>query len=243
MCTVTFIPSKKGVYLTSNRDEKNIRASAVYPDVYEFSTGNIIFPKDADAGGSWIAVHQNGNAIVLLNGGLVEHTPMPPYRKSRGLIVLDLIDDPEPYQAFITLDLEDIEPFTAIIWEHSTLYECRWDGNSRHTKKQDAAVPHMWSSVTLYTPEVIVKRGRWFADWLRKNKYPSQDDILSFHQFTGDGDTSNDLLMNRNGETFTVSITSVSLERSRALVCYLDLKENQRVNAELPLQKNTVSVK
>src|SRR5688500_10833072 len=103
MCTVTFIPSKQGMFLTSNRDEKNLRASAVYPAVYEFSSGKTIFPKDADAGGTWIAVHQNGNAIVLLNGGLFKHIPAPPYRKSRGLIVLDLIDSYEPYQAFTGL--------------------------------------------------------------------------------------------------------------------------------------------
>jgi hypothetical protein len=243
MCTVTFIPLKHGILLTSNRDEKDLRAAAVYPDVYEFSTGNIIFPKDADAGGTWIAVHQNGNAIVLLNGGLVTHIPAPPYRKSRGLIVLDLIDRNEPYQAFTRLDLENIEPFTSIIWEHGILYECRWDGTMKHTKKPDPSVPHIWSSVTLYTPEVIAKREGWFRNWLAKNQSPSQDDILSFHQFTGDGDTNNDLLMNRNNETFTVSITSVNLERSSAGVCYLDLKKDQSVYTEFAIQKNTASVK
>ncbi|MHA4842678.1 NRDE family protein [Flavitalea antarctica] len=243
MCTVTFLPTRKGVYITSNRDEKNVRASALYPEAYEFSTGKLIFPKDADAGGTWIAAHENGNAIVLLNGGVVKHISMPPYRKSRGLIVLDLINHSEPFQAFKGLDLENIEPFTAIIWEHRSLYECRWDGNQKFTKQPDAAQPHIWSSVTLYTPAVIMKREQWFAEWLRRNQAPSQDDILNFHQFTGDGDTNNDLLMNRDGETFTVSITSISLEKYKARVSYLDLKQNQRTDAEFALQKNLVSVK
>jgi hypothetical protein len=238
MCTVTFIPLKQRIFFTSNRDEKNVRASAVYPAAYEFSSGKIMFPKDADAGGTWISVHQNGNAIVLLNGGLKKHIPAPPYRKSRGLIVLDLIDTDEPYQAFVKIDLNVIEPFTVIIWEHGTLYECRWDGARKHTKRPDPSSPHIWSSVTLYTPGVIAKREGWFTDWLNKNPLPSQDDILRFHQFTGDGDNHNDLQMNRDGETYTVSITSLSLEKKKTLVHYLDLKNNQAATAELAIQKN-----
>ena len=243
MCTVTFIPLKERIFLTSNRDEKNVRASAVYPAVYEFPSGKIMFPRDSDAGGTWISVHQNGNAIVLLNGGLVKHIPAPPYRKSRGLILLDLIDTHEPYQAFAKLDLDDIEPFTTIIWEHGTLHECRWDGFRKYTKRPDPSLPHIWSSVTLYTPEVIAKREGWFANWLNKNPLPSQDDILNFHQFTGDGDNYNDLQMNRDGETYTVSITSLNLERNKTLVRYLDLKNNQAATAELAIQKNPVSLK
>ena len=243
MCTVTFIPTKQRIFLTSNRDEKNVRTSAVYPAVYEFSSGKIMFPKDADAGGTWIAVHENGNAIVLLNGGLIKHIPTPPYRKSRGLIVLDLADTDEPYQVFARIDLDGIEPFTAIIWEHGTLHECVWDGSGKYTKRPDPSLPHIWSSVTLYTPEVIAKREGWFVDWLNKNPSPSQDDILGFHQFTGDGDKYNDLRMNRDGETFTVSITSLSLERTNTVVRYLDLKNNQAATAEFAIQKNPVSVK
>ena len=84
MCTVTYIPTKEHVYLTSNRDEKNWRTDALAPEVYEFSSGKIIYPKDGDAGGTWIAAHENGNVVVFLNGGFVAHTPAPPYRKSRG---------------------------------------------------------------------------------------------------------------------------------------------------------------
>lgn len=243
MCTVTFIPSKHHIFLTSNRDEKNVRASAVYPAVYEFSSGKILFPKDADAGGTWISVHQNGNAIVLLNGGLVKHIPAPPYRKSRGLILLELIDNYEPYQAFVKLDLDNIEPFTVIIWEYGNLYECRWDGSAKYTKRPDPSLPHIWSSVTLYTPEVIAKREGWFSDWLIKNPMPSQDDILMFHQFTGDGDDHHDLQMNRDGETYTVSITSLNLENKKTLVRYLDLKNNQSATAEITIQKNPVGLK
>ena len=236
MCTVTFIPSENTVFLTSNRDEKHHRTAASVPAVYEGKSGKILFPKDGDAGGTWIAVHENGNAIVFLNGGFFAHTPQPPYRKSRGLILIDLIDQPEPLKYFQTIELNNIEPFTAIIWGDERLFECRWDGEQKHVLQLDESRPHIWSSVTLYDPAVITKRNHWFEEWISQKKDPSQNDILHFHQFTGDGDCHNDLKMDR-GQVFTVSVTSMSVSGNRALMRYVDLKKDQSFQQELLFEK------
>jgi Transport and Golgi organisation 2 len=238
MCTVTFIPSEHTVFLTSNRDEKHWRSLASSPALYTSTSGKIMFPRDGDAGGTWIAVHENGNAIVFLNGGFFAHTPQPPYRKSRGLILIDLIDSPEPYDLFVTIELNHIEPFTAIIWDDGRLFECRWDGVQRHAIQMDETKPHIWSSVTLYDPATIAKRNQWFEEWIQRNNSPLQDDILHFHQFTGDGDHHNDLMMNR-GQVFTVSVTSVAVSDNHAIMKYLDLKNNQSFQQELRFEKST----
>lgn len=240
MCTVTFIPAPDKVYLTSNRDEKQGRSPALPPAVYDFPSGQILFPKDADAGGTWIAAHENGNAIVFLNGGWVAHTPEPPYRKSRGLVLLELINSTMPYHYFLTASLENIEPFTAVIWEDRRLYECRWDGLQKYEQALDAQVPHIWSSVTLYKKEVILKRRNWFETWLREHGTPFQEDILHFHQFTGDGDEQNDLMMNRDGKVFTVSVTSMAITDHSLTMNYLDLKNNQTFAQELAIEKTMV---
>lgn len=237
MCTVTFIPSEHTVFLTSNRDEKYRRSPAYAPAVYKSASGNLMFPKDGDAGGTWIAAHENGNAIVFLNGAFVAHTPNPPYRKSRGLILTDLIAHLDPYNAFLEIDLQDIEPFTAIIWDENRLFECRWDGDKKHTSKVDSSKPHIWSSVTLYDPTVIAKRNRWFEDWMNKKKDPSQNEILAFHQFTGDGDSHNDLKMDR-GQVFTVSVTSLALSPDQALMRYLDVRKGLSFQQELVFEKS-----
>src|SRR5690606_29868760 len=161
-------------------------------------TGNILFPKDRDAGGTWAAIHENGNTIIFLNGGFVRHEPQPPYRKSRGLVLLDLIDSPSPTETFHKLNLDQIEPFTAVIVESGSLFECRWDGNNARTAIKDNRVPHIWSSVTLYDDQVIAKREHWYRQWLQQIPEPGQEDIFHFHQFTGDGDGHNDLRMNRD---------------------------------------------
>jgi hypothetical protein len=241
MCTVTFIPVNNKITITSNRDEKHWRSPAVAPALYAKRTGNLLFPKDADAGGTWIAAHENGNMIVFLNGGLIKHEPKPPYKKSRGLVLIDLIDDENPYHSFLHADLKNIEPFTAIIFDEEQLFECRWDGGKKYHSALKTHQPHIWSSVTLYDDKIIRKRKKWFEEWLKKNPSPSQNDILHFHQFTGDGDKHNDLLMNRDGHVFTVSITSIEMKEGNALMQYVDIRNQQTHQHKLAFTKATAS--
>ena len=206
--------------------------------MYAGNTGNLLYPKDGDAGGTWIAAHENGNAIVFLNGGFVRHTPQPPYRKSRGLILLDLINAPDPAMAFSLIPLHQIEPFTAVLWSTGQLFECRWDGSKKYMTELPGSQPHIWSSATLYDEEVVEKRKSWFRKWLQQHKHPSPDDILHFHQFTGDGDTHNDLRMNRNGQVFTVSVTLMALTDELTQMHYLDLKNNRAFTGQMTVEKS-----
>lgn len=233
MCTVTYIPVKDSIFLTSNRDEKNWRSAAHPPAIYKFSSGNILFPKDGDAGGTWIAIHENGNAIIFLNGAFEAHTPQPPYRKSRGLILLDIVNSSSPLISFSEIDLDNIEPFTAVIMDDSRLFECRWNGSDKFTKELDKYSPHIWSSATLYGPAISEKRSNWFETWLNKNSDPDQEDILHFHQFTGDGDAHNDLMMNRDGKVFTVSVSSIRLTDNSSSMIYLDIQSGNRFNEQI----------
>ncbi len=238
MCTVTYIPAGNSYYITSNRDEKNWRSPAYPPEQYNFSTGKILFPKDRDAGGTWIAAHENGNTIVLLNGAFVAHTPSPPYKKSRGLVLLDLIDHISPYNNFIAINLTNIEPFTLIITDNSELFECRWDGQQKHYTPLNKTLPHIWSSATLYDAAIADKRKIWFDNWLSQHPAPDQDDILHFHQFTGDEDIRNNLMMNREDRVYTVSITSIAADDSTLSMKYADLQNHYQYEKTISCVNN-----
>jgi len=237
MCTVSFFPVNNKVYLTSNRDEKHFRSSAIPPSVYETGTGKLLYPKDPDAGGTWIALHENGNAIVFLNGAFIKHLSGPPYRKSRGVILLELISDASPVHKFSTIDLTFIEPFTAVILNEKRIYECRWDANQKYLLELDPKEAHIWSSVTLYDEEVISRRKSWFTAWKQKHPDPLPEDILHFHRFSGDGDSNNDLMMNRNGLVYTVSITGLEIRDKLGFMKYLDLKNKLEHTQEINFRK------
>jgi hypothetical protein len=242
MCTVTFIPVANNFFFTSSRDEQAGRALAVFPKLYELNGYRILFPKDSQAGGSWITLNENGCVAVLLNGAIKAHQPEPPYKKSRGLILLDLISNSSPVDAFEVTDFNGIEPFTVILFDNNSLYSGKWDGRMKWLEALNSHKPHIWSSVTLYDSTAVHKRENWFNEWLGKNSYPGTLDIIHFHQKGGDGDPFNDILMNREHQLFTNSISSIRLSQDRAAFRYLDLRSGETTETALALQK-TMTVK
>lgn len=233
MCTVTFIPGKDRYFITSNRDEKMLRKPAIAPQPYVINGNTLVYPKDADAGGTWIAMNENGNAAVLLNGAFIKHVSLSTYKLSRGLVFADIISAAMPVRFFMHQELVQIEPFTIIILEQNSLYECRWDGSKKHCRQLPKYRSYIWSSVTLYDDETIQKREQWFAKWLNTHLHPTQEEILRFHHFAGEGDSGNDICMNRDNKMLTVSITGMELGMDSGTIWYNDLKTDKRYKEKL----------
>jgi hypothetical protein len=242
MCTVSFIPVKDKFLITSNRDEKYSRKTAVSPGMFVYNGQKLYFPKDVDAGGTWIVMKENGDAAVLLNGAFICHKAEPPYRLSRGIILLDIISAERPSVAFTKFNLQDIEPFTLVLLESNCLYEFRWDGTEKYCRQLKPGRPYIWSSPTLYDGFVTRKREQWFASFLNYHPIPTQQDVLNFHRFTGDGDKQNDLLMTRDGMYTTVSITSILLTRDRGCIKYMDLKNNSSSEIKIELLHSSETI-
>lgn len=208
MCTVTYLPiGKNDFILTSSRDEKVTRVS-MEPALYKIHGKKVLFPKDSKAGGTWIAQGDN-RLVCLLNGAFQKHIPFPPYRKSRGLVVLDYFAFENITEFKNQYSFEKIEPFTLVVLEESMLYEFRWDGILAYLMPIDRDNPKIWSSSTLYTEEVIKKRETWFENWLSEQSLYSVGIIRHFHITGGDGDKENVFKMNRGDILKTISLSTV----------------------------------
>jgi len=224
MCTVTYIPKPigSGYILTSNRDESPGRPKAESPRKHSLHNKNIFFPKDPQAGGTWIATTENDQTVCLLNGAFTRHEWNPPYRMSRGLVLLDFFRFDN---AFTFSDQYD-EPFTLLITgkkERLSIEEIRWDGSEIHYSVLNAQKPLIRSSVTLYDDEVIQKKELLFNEWIMKDPHPSADNIIDFHSSAGFGDPHNDFVMNRDDKVRTVSITQVIRESGSGSMKHHDL--------------------
>ncbi|MEO8255623.1 MAG: NRDE family protein, partial [Flavobacterium sp.] len=123
MCTVSFVCINDTIIITSNRDEKIIRPSAIPPQSYTLNGKNIIYPKDQKAGGTWYVVDEKGTVLVLLNGADEKHEVKLPYRKSRGQIVLEIISSYSPKEFWDEIDLNNIEPFTLVLFQDKQLFQ------------------------------------------------------------------------------------------------------------------------
>ncbi|WP_343695686.1 NRDE family protein [Flavobacterium sp.] len=231
MCTVSFVNNNGVAIITSNRDEKVIRAGAIVPRNYSHNGKKIMYPKDSKAGGTWFAVDENGTVVVLLNGGIIKHTPVLPYRKSRGLIVLDIIENDSPKDFWKQINLENIEPFTLVLYQQKRLYELIWDGFSKRTTKLDETQSYIWSSVTLYPEEIRKERSDWFFEFIKDKNEISAPDMIHFHKNTHTDDAQNGLIINRENIMKTLSVTQVVTEQNKGAMKYYDLVKTKDFSA------------
>ena len=228
MCTVTFVPySSNKFVLTSNRDEAPSR-NTIAPKIYEKDGAQLLFPKDELAGGTWIGASNSNRLICLLNGGFDAHDRAASYRLSRGIIVTDLLAAEDAEAAIENYSFEGVEPFTLILvswYDQIMVSELVWDGAQKHFSNKPNK-PHIWSSSLLYTSEVKEKRRTWFSEFMAQHTPPSEVELLRFHKTAGDGDTANNLIMDR-GFVKTKSISQFLKNDDDICFRYEDLQQQK----------------
>ena len=228
MCTVTFLPlSNDNFVLTSSRDVPFSRKKAVFPKAYMEDGIELFYPKDGEAGGTWIGTSDKKRLICLLNGGFKNHKQAEFYAKSRGIIVKDLLKADDISKACKEIDLKNVEPFTLVIveWDlHLFLFEFVWDGNQKYLRILPNE-PRIWSSSTLYSDHMKEMRQKWFIKFkVKSSKFKvAKDQILEFHHTAGVGDPKIDVIMKRP-KVGTVSITQVSKEGDEIDWSYEEIK-------------------
>ena len=216
------MPAKEGFYLTSNRDESLSREKVDWPYQKDFPEYKIYYPKDNQGNGTWIAADNRNNVVCLLNGAIKPHIRREKYKKSRGLIVLDVFsyDSTRDFKQFY--DLEEIEPFTLVIILNGSISEFKWDGAYKYLSEYSMDKPRIWSSVTLYDPQVTKLRETWFDQWLLKTSDINRDEIFSFHKSENSDQPEYNIKMKRK-MVQTLSITSVYATAGETSVIYTDL--------------------
>ena len=208
MCTVTFVPlGKTNFTLTSNRDVGYKRAIASPPKIHVERGADLLYPRDEEAGGTWIGSSYDNRLLCLLNGGFEDHVRKLPYRKSRGLIVTELLAAKDLQDALLSVDLEGIEPFTLVTveWQSELLLgEFVWDGTFKHNRSLPVE-PSIWSSSTLFDSKMRELRQEWFQNWLDRGDL-TPDSVLDFHRKAGEGNDDVGVVLKRK-YVGTVSIT------------------------------------
>ena len=235
MCTVTYLPiGHNDFILTSNRDEIPTRQPN---DLFIDEENGLIYPKEPKHGGTWICIGTKNKMICLLNGAFQNHVKEKEYKKSRGLVLLEIIKSDLSFEILIErVDLNGIEPFTLIVFDKGKLFDFKWDSIQKHLIVLDSNKSYIWSSSTLYKDDVKQLRQNWFNQWLANNDNYSADNILSFHKTAGIGNPEIDLIMSRaNSQTCTVSITQIIKSENDIFIKYEDRILNESKNAKLKL--------
>lgn len=227
MCTVTFIPIKEGFVLTSSRDEKTLRAT-IKAQAYSEQNNILVYPRDVTAGGTWIAASNKKQIACLLNGAFKNHTKQTGYAKSRGHVLLDSFNFSTHSEFMSDVDLNNVEPFTLLLIDHENDIEFNqlvWDGEKKHIQKIDHDVARIWSSATLYSDTDRELRKAWFRNWIIENNESEDSNIFDFHSSRHSDVSRVNILMKRENDLQTVSISQVRVMKEKETFLYHDLTD------------------
>ena len=221
------------------------RGLASAPVIIPKEKYRVVCPVDPLASGTWIAASDYGDVVCLLNGAFKKHKHRPPYRLSRGIVVLNYFESGNPEQFSADYNLGNIEPFTMVIVHRGKkpeLYELRWDGKEKFFTPLNEKEFHLWSSATLYDEESAARKLSSFQKILSEERARienrgeiSPEKLISIHrQFLYEEWVKPP---QRVTEVSTLSVTAVESGFESLTMHYRDLvnKEKQLTSIELML--------
>jgi len=189
MCTLTYIPRAgfpENFILTDNRDEA-VNRPAAFPKVYKELKTQLYYPKDNQAGGTWFGISKQKRAMALMNGAFKRHLRERSYRKSRGVVVKELLAAENLKETIEHYDFKGIEAFYGVVfsWNSATeITEIIWDGEKLHLQNKDPKQPHIWSSAMTFSPESHQQKKLVFDQFIKEHQQTEDllDRIWDFHQ-------------------------------------------------------------
>lgn len=226
MCTVSVVPAKGTYIFTFNRDEKPERHTPHFIRRKKLAHKEIYFSQDSKAGGSWFIADSLGNVIMLFNGAFKEHVKEPVYKKSRGVILMEMAAVADMLSFFKNILLHGVEPFSVILFEDKNLYRLTWDGLNKHETLLLSETSYIFSSATLYNSDVQQQRRQWLKDYL-KNTAADSKTIFDFHAGYKNDDKENGLIIARPEGCSTLSISQAVLSNTGIQLKHVDLKTGQ----------------
>lgn len=223
MCTVTYFHTGKSSIITSSRDEKTSCPPSAEPEMIIHGSRRLFFSRDSRSGGTWFISDDHKRVAVLLNGAFHKHEVRPAYKKSRGLVLIDLFEAEQFVTAFKTYRLADIEPFQVLYMDHRGLYRLVWDGTNKKILELNPYHAYIFSSITLYDEEAMKLREDWFSDFIRNTKNIRRQDLFDFHLNHQKNDQVNGLRILREDQHKTHNISQVEISAEGGIYTYLDL--------------------
>ena len=239
MCTVTYIPYQKhGFVLTSGRDEKLERLSEAKIVENRVESHVFLYPQEPESNGTWIGCSSGGIVGCLLNGAFKPYDRTPPYRKSRGLILLEILESFGSKKTMVPEFLDNIEPFTIILVKYFNqiryVQEFRWDGKNIHTLAIDSETPHLWASAALFHPDTIEEKKENFQTFINRKKQVTPEDLFQVH--LGDKLSGQDYYPHFSDlKGGIVNMTQVIGNNKQFTMNHVDIQADKRVQKSLQL--------
>ena len=244
MCTLTFIPKNEGYLAGMNRDELLTRPTALLPRTHSQDGMEYVCPREP-SGGTWIACNSLGNLLALLNWNEIDGAALGEKRRTRGLVIPDLILEENASSTdggLHRLSLEGVFPFRLIgvLRNERRLIEWGW-GGSRIQRTESAWVRKHWFSSGLSDTAAKEERGRVCEAASFHPTFGTTGWLRSLHRSHEPKPGPYSVCVHRH-DAATVSYTEVECCPPRISMSYLSgnpcLKTDFETVTVVPLQKS-----
>ena len=208
---MTWSRSAEELIVCFNRDEQHNRATSLPPTGWD---EGFLAPRDADAGGSWLAAKPDGTLLALLNHYPPDQ-PFIPEAKSRGSLVTMLASrDVVPSASILRkLGVERMKPFRLVVLSRSTSVLLTWNGR-RIMRKTLANEGGFITSSSWNTKPVTAARQKVYRQWRRTASDGNLADMIEFHSFASHAKGSAWAICMSRDDARTVSLNTVRVTNS-----------------------------
>ena len=222
MCVVSYIKNQDKFYFTSNRDIPKNRKIAIHPKSYRVNNQALIFPKDPDAGGSWIAANELSLGCIL---NLKDKKEIK-NNSSRGIFLINCLTQKKPKEYFNNFDFTSTYPFMMVLlnFYEKKLESFIWDGCKKNINILNVEKNYLWMSSSIYEEKEINQKKYVFV---KNNNLDNEKDILKFHM-------ENQFNCSKNNQINTASITQISGTINLKEIKYHDILNNNIESFVLP---------
>ena len=223
MCTVTVVPHETGVRVMCNRDERRSRPAALPPQVHDLGGRLAVFPVDPRGGGSWVGVNDAGIVVTLLNVSGPSKSSSQEPKRSRGLIVREVLrcgSLSHVVETVAGLDASLFEMFRLVAMHCSTAVEAISDGVRTAIRRPITLErPLLFTSSSLGDALVEAPRRQLFQRMVveRRSVWLREQSRFHRHQWPSRPEIS--VRMERD-DALTVSRTVVDVTRARRSLLY-----------------------
>lgn len=220
MCTASWFATDAGYELFFNRDERRSRLRAVPPTADVREGLRVLAPTDADAGGTWLAVHEGGLGVALLNAWHVTVEDRAAFR-SRGLLVRDLASSATPEVLAARLQAEDLARYRGftllVLFPGRAAQGFRWEGRALEPFRPDP--PLVSSSVRF--EDARAARTAAFGRHRDVPRASARERALAFHRSQDPVPGPLAVCMRRE-DASTVSLSHVVVDAHSVHLAYAD---------------------
>lgn len=238
MCTLTIFPQLQGFVVTMNRDEVRHRQEA---GLKQSQTDDVsfVYPVDAEAGGSWIGMNDQGVAMALLNR---YQAPTINNAKTRGAIIPSILPHSpvRAVEALKSLDPSAYNPFDCLLVTPQGCFHYSWNRDTVNWRQCDVDGGFMMTSSSERWHEVRDYREKQFNQWRGQGAGVDASAISQFHLAQNKTMASSATLVNREF-VHTKSVVQIVVDNRAVTLDYFD--QHQLVpNVSLDMLTPTDSV-